>query len=147
MKIRYALACLAAALVFTPTAAHAATPFYADSGDRCRYGVTEGVFESQPTAVTLKGTLLDRPLPADPTNCFSDGLYSIGVYSAYLGTRLVDQQSLRVDNGIIRVLLTLGSASAVSRIDRLVVQVCRVAVNSPTPAPVCGKPSEYRLPQ
>jgi hypothetical protein len=144
MKLRFVLAFLAAAFVLAPTAAHAQTAFYADSGDACRYGFTEGVFEARLSAVHLKGTLTDRPVPAEPFLCRDDGFFTIGTYSAYLGTRLVDQQVRRVDNGVLRFELALGPDANVSRIDRLVIQVCRSPLNTLPPS-YCGRPVEYRL--
>jgi hypothetical protein len=147
MSMRHVLALAAAvlAVVMTPTAAHADTSFYADSGDSCRYGVTEGVLASSYATVPVKGTLIDRPLPTVPTLCRDDGFYSTATFTAYYGSRVVDQQAVRANNSIVRFSFVLGQNSTIGRIDRVVVQVCRGPVNT-LPPTYCGKPAEYRAP-
>ena len=140
-----------------PATAHAdvsvAQAFAADSGDLCRYGVTEGSltwrFVTPPTravAVAVSGRLADRPLPADPgTACPDDRRFSVATFVLYAGTTVVDRQSARADNGVVGLQFVLGTNSTVSRVDRLVIQVCRHASNSTTVPPIyCGRAVEYR---
>jgi len=147
MRMRHVLALAAAALavVMIPAPAQADTSFYADSGDSCRYGVTEGVLASAYATVPVKGTLIDRPLPTVPTLCRDDGFYSIATFTAYFGSRVVDQQAVRANNSIVRFSFVLGQNSTVGRIDRVTVQVCRSPINT-LPPTYCGKPAEYRAP-
>ncbi len=128
-----------------------AQAFAADSGDTCRYGVTEGTLTwrlvSPPThavAVAVGGRLADRPLPADPGSiCRDDGLFSVATFVVYAGNTAVDRQAARADNGVVSFQFVLGANSTVSRIDRLVVQVCRHRPASVQPS-YCGRAVEYR---
>lgn len=142
-----------------PAASHAdqliTQPFSADSGDSCRYGFTEGTLtwrfgpSTSPlpvAAVVVKGRLADRPLPADPgVPCRDDGLLSVAAFAAFSGTREIDRDARRADNGVTSFEFALGSSSTAARIDRVVVQVCRHRPTSAAPV-YCGRPSEYRVP-
>jgi hypothetical protein len=129
----------------------AAQAFAADSGDPCRYGVTEGTLTwrllSPPTraiAVDVRGRLADRPLPADPGNiCADDRRISVATFVVYAGNLVVDRQAQRADNGVVSFQFVLGANSTISRIDRLVVQVCRHS-SSTVPPSYCGRAVEYR---
>jgi len=147
MRMRYVLALAAAVLtvVMTPTAAHADTRFHADSGDSCRYGTTDGVLTSRLAVVVVKGTLTDRPTPTDPTICRDDGFFSVATFTAFAGTRVVDQQAVRANNSTVRVELSLGQSPTIARIDRVVVQVCRHPLVTLPPS-YCGRPAEYLAP-
>jgi len=147
MRVRHVLALAAAvlAVVMAPAPAQADTRFHADSGDSCRYGVTEGVLASRYATVAVTGTLIDRPLPTVPTLCRDDGFYSTATFTAYYGSRVVDQQAVRANNSLVRFDFVLGQNSTVGRIDRVVVQVCRSPVNT-LPPTYCGMPAEYRAP-
>ena len=145
--------------LLVPTAAQAAPivtqPFYADSGDACPYGYTRGVLgwqlgvpPSYRLTVVVSGSVVDRPLPADPTNaCPDDARYSIATFSAYAGSALVGQEARRVENGELSFKFTLGVNSNFAAIDRVTVQVCRPStLPGPVPDVYCGKPQEYRAP-
>jgi len=150
-------AAVVATVLATPTAAHAeqaiSVPFSANSGDDCRYGVTEGTltwrFGTSPlpvTAVGVKGRLADRPLPADPAiPCRDDGLFSVATFTAFLGDRQVDRDARRADNSVVSFEFVLGDNSTTSRIDRVVVQVCRHRPTSTVPV-YCGRAVSYPAP-
>jgi len=156
-RVLAASAAVVAAVLATPTAGYAeqliTVPFSANSGDDCRYGVTDGTltwrFGTSPlpvTAVAVKGRLADRPLPADPGSvCRDDGLFSVATFTAFFGDRAVDRDARRADNGVTSFEFVLGANSTVSRIDRVVVQVCRHRPSSTVPV-YCGRPAEYRTP-
>lgn len=155
MKISRLAAALAATLgmLAVPAAAHAdvtaTQAFAADSGDSCRYGSTAGTLtwrtlSGSAIAVAVSGRLLDRPLPADPgAPCLDDRRYSAATFVAYHGNVVVDRQAARVDNNAVAFSFVLGENATVSRIDRLVVQVCRYPLYS-TAVSYCGRPAEYR---
>lgn len=147
MRMRHVLALAAAVLTVmtAPTAAYADTRFHADSGDNCRYGTTDGVLTARLAVVVVEGTLTDRPTPTEPTLCRDDGFFSVATFTGFAGTRVVDEQSVRANNSTVRVTLTLGSASAVARIDRVVIQVCRHPLVTLPPS-YCGRAVEYRAP-
>jgi hypothetical protein len=147
MRMRHALTLAAAvlAVVITPTAAHADTRFYADSGDRCPYGITVGVLASMAPQVIAKGTLTDQPSPTGPGICVDDRFFSVATFTAYAGARVVDEQLVRADNSTVRVGLVLGPVPTVVRIDRVVIQVCRHPLFTLPPS-YCGRPTEYRAP-
>jgi hypothetical protein len=128
--------------------------FYADSGDSCRFGVTRGTLSwiaVGPLAVTtvdVAGSLLDRPLPTDPSTACRDPRYSSATFTAYNGTVVVDREQQRVDNGQVtfRFQLTAPMPGPVQPINRVVVQVCRHALPGTTIPDYCGKAVEYRQP-
>lgn len=152
-------AAILATVLASPTAAHAdqliSQPFAADSGDSCRYGFTEGTLTWRfgpsttplPLAgVLVKGRLADRPLPVDPgVPCVDDGLFSIATFVAFFGTVEVDRDARRVNNGVVSFEFPLGDAATVSRINRVVIQVCRHRLTSTQPA-YCGRAVEFRIP-
>ena len=155
------LAAAAAAAVFllaTPGIAHAAVitqPFQADSGDSCRYGLTEGKLGWQTgvssplplLGVLVAGTVTDRPLPlpTGPALCRDDGYSSTVSFVAYAGAVEVDRQSRTANNSTVEFKLSLGSAVAKAGIDRVVVQVCRDPIFTLPPS-YCGKPVTYPAP-
>jgi hypothetical protein len=162
MRLAHTLAAAAAilaAILATPTAVHAESSitqqFAADSGDSCRYGFTDGTLTWRfgPTTsplplsgVALKGRVADRPLPIDPgTPCLNDGLFSVATFVAASGTREIDREARRADNGITTFEFALGDPATVSGIDRVVIQVCRFRLSSTTPA-YCGRAVEYPVP-
>jgi hypothetical protein len=160
MRVLHVVAAAAAAvatILATPSAGHAqpqvTVPFSADSGDNCRYGFTEGTltwrFGTSPlplTAVAVKGRLADRPLPADPGPvCRDDGLLSIATFAAFSGNVQVDRDLQRANNEVVGFEFLLGEDSTVTRIDRIVIQVCRHRPTSTVPV-YCGRPAEYRIP-
>lgn len=154
-----ATAAVLAAVVAVPSMAQAdqliTHTFAADSGDSCRYGVTDGAltwrFGPSPTplpvaAVLVKGRVADRPLPTEPgLPCRDDSLFSVAGFTAFSGLREVDKQGARADNGVTNFQFTLGLNSTIARIDRVVVQVCRHKASSVLPS-YCGRPVEYRVP-
>jgi hypothetical protein len=147
-------AILTAAVAFAGPAA-AGSPsipqkFYADSGDRCHYGATEGTLTWHtigPTVFTrvyLQGTLMDRPASTEPGVCADDRMYSSASYIAYADRSIVDTARLKVDNGAVPVRDVLGDqATGSSVIDRVVVQVCRFPT-APIGISYCGSPQTYR---
>jgi len=140
-----AIPAMVLAVAVAPTPAFADTRFHADSGDRCTYGFTDGALTAQLADVVVTGALTDRPTPTEPTLCRDDGFFSVDTFSGYAGLRLMDQQAVRADNSTVRVGLVLGSPTAVARIDRVVIQVCRHP-HVTLPPSYCGKAVEYRAP-
>jgi len=140
-----AVPALVIAVVMAPTPAFADTRFHADSGDNCRYGSTDGVLTARLADVVATGTLTDRPTPTDPVACRDDGFFSVATFTAFAGNRLIDQQAVRANNSTVRVGLVLGSPTAVARIDRVVIQVCRHPLVTLPPS-YCGRAVEYRAP-
>lgn len=163
MRLTHAIAATAAALATTilaaPAAVHAepsiTQQFAADSGDSCRYGFTDGTLTWRfgPTTsplplagVAVKGRVVDRPLPIDPSvPCRDDGLFSVATFVAASGTREIDREARRADNSITNFEFALGDTSTVARIDRVVIQVCRFRLSSTAPA-YCGRAVEYPVP-
>lgn len=154
------LAAIAAAMfavVASPGIAEAATitqPFHADSGDSCRYGVTDGTLGWQyggtsplpVRTVDVAGKLTDHPTPVEPvTACHSDGYSSTVSFVAYSGTVAVDRQTRTADNTTISFSFTLGSSSTTAQISRVVVQVCRKPVLTLPPS-YCGTAVTYNAP-
>ena len=147
LRLMAAAAAIIVAVVAAPTAAPASHPtilqrFAADSGDRCRYGFTEGVLSwravhpPEPVAVDVTGRLTDRPTATDPVACADDRFYSIANFTALASNVVVDRRSVRVDNGVIPFNFVLGNNSAIARIDTVTIQVCRLGIFGPG---YCGK--------
>lgn len=146
-----------ATLAATPAHADSAIqrPFAADSGDACRYGSTEGTLtwvfgpSTSPlplTAVDVKGTVTDRPLPADPgLACRDDGYFSTANFTAYSGTKVVAEQHAKADDAVVGFSFRLAPATSAGQITRVVVQVCRDPLVTLPPS-YCGKPVEYDPP-
>lgn len=132
------------AVVMAPAAARADTPFHADSGDACPYGVTEGLLIPKLTAVVAAGTLTDRPVPLDPGFCRDDGSFSIATFKAYTADGLVSQQAVRADNGTVKFELVLGGNSTFGSVQAVEIQVCRTGVH--LPVIYCGKLVRYGAP-
>ena len=159
MRTARVLAALAAmfAVLASPGTAHAATitqPFAADSGDACRYGVTDGKLgwrygDTSPlplAGVDVRGRLTDRPVPSDPTTvCPSDGYFSVATFVAYAGNVEVARKSSAANNSTVTLEFTLTSDTAAARISRVVVQVCRSPIVTLPPS-YCGRAVEYRAP-
>jgi len=154
-RLAVALAAMLA-IVASPGIAHASTiiqPFRADSGDSCRYGATEGSLAWQygtisplpVIAVDVKGRLVDHPVPGEVFLCRDDGYFSIATFVAYSGTVQVDRQTRSVNNAVVAFEFRLGGNSITTRIDRVVVQVCRGPIYT-LPPTYCGKAVEYRAP-
>jgi hypothetical protein len=158
MKASRFVAVLAAlvAIVASPGVAQAATitqSFYADSGDACHYGVTDGTLgwvygSASPlpvTAVDVKGRLTDRPTPSDPsTACPDDHYYSRATFTAYSGSVVVDRETRTADNAVVTFEFTLANSThtSISEVDIL---VCRSPVSTLPPA-YCGKTVVYLPP-
>jgi hypothetical protein len=148
------LAIALAITVLAPVGAQAShptrlQPFYADSGDNCRYGFTQGTLwfranhPPEPAAVDLSGTVNDRPLPGEPgTGCFDDRRYTIATFTAYANIFVVNRQQVRADNGSVPFRITLTDGST-ARIDSVVIQVCRVPLYSTWTPVYCGRPQTY----
>ena len=122
--------------------------FHAVSGDNCRYGQTDGTLDwwtSGTGAVGVTGVLIDRPIATDPIAiCPDDRRYSFATFTAYAGRIEVDTDQRRVDNSRLEFRFALGENATTTRIDRVVVQVCRGSLVSPTPAPIyCGPAQSY----
>ncbi|WP_433438135.1 hypothetical protein [Nonomuraea sp. CA-141351] len=128
-------------------AAQAVVGFYADSGDQCLRGVTEGTLEwvegpvVRPT-VKVDGYLADE---ASISPCSTDGMYSTATFSAYKGSSLVDSETAKADNGKVALSFALSDPAGVTTIDRVVVQVCRFS-STPVGTSYCGKAAEYKAP-
>lgn len=119
--------------------------FSVPSGDNCTYGYTEGHLEwsslTPARTVTLTGVIADRPIPNDPgAVCRDDGRYTIATYVAYAGNRPIDETARRVDNGVARFQFALDASTNRLGIDKVTIQVCRVSLVAPSPAPdYCGR--------
>ncbi|GHJ49364.1 hypothetical protein Cs7R123_67060 [Catellatospora sp. TT07R-123] len=154
---RFVVAAAAFAAVFAlPGVAQAAVSqtFHADSGDACRYGVTDGTLNwrfgsTSPvpvTAVDVSGKLTDHPQPIDPvTQCRDDGYYSTATFVAYSGSVEVDRASRSVDNGSVALTFTLNTSTFSTSINRVVVQVCRSPLHTVPPS-YCGRAVTYLAP-
>ncbi|GAA4445886.1 hypothetical protein [Phytohabitans houttuyneae] len=148
-----ATALIAVAAPATAAGPTAAQKFYADSGDRCTYGHTEGLLTWQvltpsiyPT-VAVEGTLTDEPARNSPVACTTDQMYSVASYVAYAGRTIVDFAQSRADNGVTAVRDVLGERNAgPAPIDRVVVQVCRFP-SAPVGISYCGSPQTYTPPR
>jgi hypothetical protein len=124
--------------------------FQADSGDRCRYGSTEGalgwraVHTPELPAVDVSGVVADQPLQTEPGLCPDDYRYTVAIFTAYAwDLMIVDQEVRRVDNGVLDLRLTLSVDNAsVQRIDRVGVRICRVSFAGSEPT-YCGRPQTY----
>ena len=151
LPVHLALGALVAAalLAVQPVAAsaQAAVRFYADSGDSCFRGITEGTLNwltgpvIRPT-VKVDGYLSDD---ANLSPCTRDGMYSTAVFNAYNGTALVDSETYKADDAQVPLSFTLSDPAGVAAIDRVVVQVCRFS-SSPIGVSYCGKAAEYKMP-
>jgi hypothetical protein len=152
---------LAAATALTALAAPAtaaADPtapqkFYANSGDRCVYGHTEGTLTWQGTrppvypTVLVEGTVTDEPSRNAPTACNDDRMFTVASFVAYTGRTIVDFAQVRADNATTGIRDVLGeSNTSATTIDRVVVQVCRFST-SPIGISYCGSPQTYPLPR
>ncbi|MEV0388857.1 hypothetical protein [Nonomuraea sp. NPDC050643] len=142
-------AILTAGLLAAPPAmaAQAAVNFSADSGDRCRRGVTEGTLERYDgpvvrPLVNVEGILSDEALP---TVCFPDDMHSTVTFSGFRGADLVDSEAYKADNEQVKFAFGLSDPTGVRAIDRVVVQVCRFS-NSPVGISYCGTAQEYKIP-
>lgn len=136
--------------LLTPGTALATTTktFQAVSGDNCRYGQTEGTLSwwstTVPGAVDVVGSLVDRPVPTDPILiCADDGRFSVAAFTAYSGSLQVATDKRRVDNGRLDFRFVLGGTASTARVDKVVVQVCRESMISPTPSRYCGPAQTY----
>ncbi|MBV1851809.1 hypothetical protein [Catellatospora tritici] len=156
-RLLVAVAALAAVFA-SPGVAQAAAvtqPFHADSGDACKYGVTDGALNwrsagtTSPvpfTAVDVSGKLVDHPQPVDPiSTCRDDGYFSTVTFVAYAGTAEVDRESRSVDNASTPLSFTLGGNSWTTGISRVVVQVCRSPLHTLPPS-YCGRAVTYPAP-
>ncbi|MEO3797453.1 hypothetical protein ABGB14_45245 [Nonomuraea sp. B10E15] len=142
-----AVTAIAVLLTAQPAAAQATVEFSADSGDQCRYGVTEGTLEwvegpvIRPT-VRVKGTVSDS---AGSSICAPDEMHSRATYTAYNGATVVDSGEAKADDETAEVSIGLSDPTGVTSIDRVVVQVCRYS-NSPFGTSYCGRAAEYKMP-
>jgi hypothetical protein len=140
----------------TPAAAdhpEVSQAFSADSGDNCRYGVTQGklafaaVHPPEIPSVAVEGTLTDRPTPADPSFCRDDYYFSFATFAAYSGNVLVDRELQRANNQTVSFSFRLAPApdGRVSQIDRVTIQVCRESLVwvGPISPQYCGRAVTY----
>ncbi|TMR11505.1 hypothetical protein ETD86_35550 [Nonomuraea turkmeniaca] len=140
-------AAAAALLAAQPAVAQAMVKFYADSGDSCRRGVTEGTLDwvegpvIRPT-VRVSGYLADEGVNSP---CAQDGMLSRATFSAYNGTTLVDSEAYKADDQRIVLSFALSDPSGVTAINRVVVQVCRFSV-TPIGISYCGRAAQYKAP-
>jgi hypothetical protein len=156
MKILRLAVVLAASLgaLAIPATAQAdvsvAQAFAATSGDNCRYGTTDGnltwrfVAPSHAVGVAVRGRLADKPVPGDPIPvlCPDDHRFSVATFVLYAGNVVVDRNAVRADNGVVNFDFFLGNNSTVSRVDRLVIQVCRNPLTTLPPV-YCGPAVSY----
>ncbi|HET8662640.1 MAG TPA: hypothetical protein VFM55_27200 [Micromonosporaceae bacterium] len=144
------------AVAATPGTADATVTqqFHADSGDSCRYGVTDGTLTwrygtTLPVValrVDVAGKLTDRPLPTDPISvCRDDGFYSRATFVAYSGTTEVDRQARAANNSTLSFTFTLGATSTTRGLTHVVIQVCRSPGNTLPPS-YCGVAVRYAAP-
>lgn len=156
MRRAQLLLCGSAALaaVFSlaaPAAAAVQLPFFADSGDSCRYGITKGEL-SVPTVPTrlvrVSGAVADRPAgPGIPEVCPDDGRFSVAILIAYTGPKPVDAERIPVDNGTREYKFDLApDEPSILPIDRVSVQVCRQPREAGGPPIYCGVARDYWLP-
>jgi hypothetical protein len=162
MMMRRTMSAIAAAILgglLASVPAHADTaisrPFMADSGDACRYGVTQGTLNwlfgpsTSPlpvTAVDVRGTLIDHPTPADPASaCRSDGFASTATFTGFSGSAAVARQQVRADNAIVQFQFRLAPSTTDQHLDRVVIQVCRGPVVTLPPS-YCGTAVTYLPP-
>ncbi|MGW0811002.1 hypothetical protein [Nonomuraea sp. NPDC002799] len=134
-------------LASQPAAAQAAVKFYADSGDSCVRGITEGILE-QVQGPVIRPTVRVSGYLADETSsspCALDNLHSRATFNGYNGTTLVDTETVKADNATVPLSFTLSDAAGVTVIERVVVTVCRHP-NSPIGISYCGKAATYKLP-
>ncbi|MFY1669970.1 hypothetical protein ACN27G_08415 [Plantactinospora sp. WMMB334] len=125
--------------------------FAADSGDSCRYGVSEGTLDWFPVtappglgSVSVTGTVADRPYERDPGPvCDDDGLYSHVTFYAYGNGRLIARAVEKVDNDILKFTFRLAPSTPSIGVDTLVVQVCRDSLTGARPTGYCGVPQVY----
>jgi hypothetical protein len=126
-------------------------PFAADSGDACQYGVTKGKIFWQlgplvgPSSVGVTGALSDRPVPGEPATCRDDRKFTVLTVTAYAGSVAVDEELVRANNGVRDYRFVLQNETSRARIDRLVVVVCRHAIEVGIPG-YCGERHEFRAP-
>ncbi|GAA3568187.1 hypothetical protein GCM10022419_056300 [Nonomuraea rosea] len=130
-----------------PVVAAAGVPFAADSGDQCRRGVTEGTLERVQgpvirPIVQVEGALADDGVISP---CAPDGMYSQATFAGYNGGTLVDRESVKVDDGKIALSFGLSDPAGVTKIDAVIVQVCRFS-SSPIGISYCGKQQSYKIP-
>lgn len=124
-------------------------PFYADAGDACVYGYTKGSLlwvtpgPLPPISVNVRGSIVDRPTPADSRACRDDGYYSTARFTAYSGSVVVGSQAVRADNGEVPFQLSLGTNRPGTPVTHLEVQVCRDPLLTLPPS-YCGKVVTYR---
>ncbi|MEQ4723853.1 hypothetical protein [Nonomuraea sp. B19D2] len=139
----------AAALLTTQPAmaAQSVVTFYADSGDQCVRGVTEGTLEWVEGPVVRPTVKVDGSLADDAANssCAPDGMYSTATFSAYKGSSLVDSETAKADDGKVALSFALSDPTGVTAIDRVVVQVCRFS-STPVGISYCGRVAEYKAP-
>lgn len=147
------------AVMAAPGAASAADSiavqrFAADSGDRCRYGATDGTLSwrwtsigpAEPAAVAygvdVAGTVVDRPAPSTEIVCRDDQFYSVALFVLYSRNTIIDWQAVRADNAAQRFAFTLGLNATRTGVDALVVQVCRYQLSGPGIS-YCGQAQTY----
>jgi hypothetical protein len=159
LRVSVVAAVAMAGSVIASTAAQASVgiqrPFAADSGDACGYGSTEGVLTWQYglftsplplTSVAVRGTVTDRPTPADPGfACRDDGYFSRATFTAYSGTAIVAEKEAKADNAAVGFEFTLAPPVTAGQITRIVVQVCRDPLVTLPPS-YCGKAVQYDAP-
>lgn len=144
-------ALLAALAIPTPASADIAPPrpFHADSGDACVYGYTAGSLlwitpgPLPPIAVTVTGSIVDRPTAMDPRACRDDGYYSTARFTAYSGRLVVGSQAVRADNDEVSFQLSLGTNLPGTPVTHIEIQVCRDPLVTLPPS-YCGKSVTYR---
>lgn len=159
LLFRTGVGAAAMAALAIPTVAVAADPpiigqqFYADSGEACPLGYTQGVlaWETLPAMPTPIPAVYVSGVVVDGNTCVNtnDPRYTVANFTAYNGKAVVDAEAQKVDNGKLQFELTLtgNSVSTVPPppIDRVTVQVCRAPVvgDSADSFTYCGQEQTY----
>jgi hypothetical protein len=123
-------------------------PFYADSGDKCRVGVTVGVLvwpgrPDERSTVRVDGVIADRP----DTPCGPDRRYSVVRFAAYSKRQLVDFEQRRANDDKVPFAFGLGEDAPSARaVDLVTVRVCRLSLVPSIPDDYCGPEQRYTRP-
>lgn len=124
-----------------------AQPFYADSGESCPLGYSEGTLFWQAGGpgvfpVEVTGVVVD----GNTCGTAEDNRYTIASFTGYYGDKVVDTAEEKVDNGQLKFDFVLGEGSSTAAgIDGVVVQVCRAPLFGEG-MEYCGKPQAYSPP-
>jgi hypothetical protein len=147
------LGAVAAGLVLAAPAVADVAPdvkqrFAADSGDKCRMGVTVGVLvwpgrPDERSVVHVTGAVADVP----DTPCGHDHRYTVAYFTAYSKRQRVEFEQRSVDDEKISFDFDLGDAASTARpVDLVTVRVCRLSPVPSIPYDYCGTEQFYTRP-